>query len=519
MTPSSRSVASRRRTPLPDAQDMERRLRAAVRADAIDIHYQPLVDLLANRPVAVEALARWDDPVLGSVPPTSFIAVAESSDLIQELGRQVLQRAASTVASWPGLALMLDVNVSPRQLQEGGFVAVVADVLEQSGIAPEQLCLEITETAAVEDLGLTSRLLAQVRALGVQIALDDFGTGYSSLTVLRELPVDIVKMDRAFVAHLTTDSRAAVLARLVIDAAHSMGMRVCAEGVETRAQAGQLVGLGCDLAQGWMYAPAMPADDERMTAVRAGEPLASRIDVDEFRHPLAGADELVLVTDLAGTLDFVSAASLGLLGLSPAELVGTSITEHLEPVGTTWEVLGGVLPDGTHRVVTKVGANGRRWLDVTIRRSQETDSHAHRLVGVARDMTAVVRAEEQLAESEDRFRRAFDEAPIGMAMTTLDGVFLRVNEAFAALLGWEPADIMDRTVADLTVSEDRAADDANLQELHDGAAQVHDVRKRYRHRLGHAVPVRVRAALVAGKDEHPPYVLAHVLPAAEPPPV
>lgn len=496
---------------VPTSRDVGRRLQTALRAGSVDVHYQPVVDLLANRPVAVEALARWDDPVLGQVPPTTFIEVAESTGLIQELGRQVLERAANTVASWPGEPLLLDVNVSPHQLREDGFVAMVADVLERSGIAPSRLCLEVTETAAVEDLRRTSRVLNEVRSLGVQIALDDFGTGYSSLTVLRDLPVDIVKMDRAFVAHLTTDARAAVLARLVIDAAHSLGMRVCAEGVETREQAGQLVGLGCDLAQGWLYARALPDGDPRLEDVRRGAPLAPPVGADEFHHPLVGAEDLVLVTDAEGTVDFASAAALRLLGVSPAQLIGTSITDHLDPVDTSWGHLAHSVPDGAYRMVTRTtDFPSRRWLEVTVRRSEEAEGRAHRLVGVARDVTSVVRAEEELAASEVRFRRAFDEAPIGMAMSTLDGVFLRVNEAFASLLGWDPVEVMNRTVGDLTVEEDRAHDDSNLAELRDGSAQVHDVLKRYRHRLGHPVPVRVRASLVEGRDGQAPYVVAHV---------
>lgn len=489
---------------------LERRLAAALRSRAVDVHYQPLVELLSHRPVGVEALARWDDARLGPVPPDVFVRAAERSGSIWQLGRQVLERAARTAAAWPDSTLVVDVNVSPRQLREPTFVAMVANALAAAQLEPSRLCLEITETAAVEDLALTNRRLAELRRLGVQVALDDFGTGYSSLTVLRDLAVDLVKMDRAFVSHLTSDARAAVLARLIIDAAHSMGMRVCAEGVETRGQAGQLLVLGCDLAQGWLFGRAMPDHDAGMDEVRRGIPLAAPIGEHEFEHALAGPEDLVVMTDPAGTVQFASAAALPLLGRSSAEMVGTSIADHLEPPDAaegTWP-----LPDGTYRMVAKHPASAsRRWIELTVRVSRDAERQVRRVVGVGRDVTAVVTAERQLAESESRFRRAFDEAPIGMAMTTLEGRFLRVNAAFADMLGRTPEAVMRTTVADLTIEEDRATDELNLAAVRRGEVHVHDVVKRYRHQDGRAVPAVVRAALVQGHGEQPPYILAHVL--------
>lgn len=487
---------------------VERRLAEALRTRSIDVHFQPIVDLASHRPAGAEALARWHDVQLGQVPPPRFVAAAERTGLISELGRQVLADAAAVAASWEALptALVIDVNVSPVELRDPGFVDGVASAVELAGLAPGRLCLELTETAAVEDLVRTSRTLAALRDLGVRIALDDFGTGYSSLTVMRELPVDLVKMDRSFVAHLTTDTRATVLTRLIVDAAHAMGMAVCAEGVETPEQAAQLAALGCDLAQGWLYAPALARDDPRLR-LELGEPLAPEVDEDARSDAVTGADDLVFVTSAAGTLEFVSAAALPVLGRPSSALVGTPLTDHLEPVGAS------AMPtDGTHRMVTRrAGADGPRWLEVAVRTSFDREGRPWRVVGVGRDVTAVVRTENQLAESERRFRRAFDEAPIGMAMTRLDGSFLRVNTAFAAMLGMEPGEVMGSTVAELTLAEDRVADEANLAEVRSGTAQVHDVVKRYRHRDGSAVRAFVRAAVVdvPGGES---YILAHVLP-------
>jgi PAS domain S-box-containing protein len=303
-----------------------------------------------------------------------------------------------------------------------------------------------------------------------------------------------------------------------------MGMAVCAEGVETREQAGQLAALGCDLAQGWLYAPALAPEDPRMQQVERGEPLAASVGPGEYAHAVTGGDDLVFVTDQQGRVEFVSAAAVTLLGMPSAAVIGTALAEHLELFPSTSPLRearvpgpGVVLPpDGSHRMVSRrEGPDGRRWLEVDVSTTRDRDGRAWRVVGVGRDVTAVVAAEQRLAQSESRFRRAFDEAPIGMAMTTLDGRFLRVNAAFAAMLGRSPAEVLATTVAELTATTDRDVDEHNLRQVRAGEAQVHDVVKSYLHRDGSAVPTFVRAALVEGQAGQEPYILAHVLPRPE----
>jgi PAS domain S-box-containing protein len=504
---------------------LESRLRIALARSRITLHYQPLVELPSGRVMGVEALARWDDPELGVVPPDRFIAVAERSGLIVELGGQVLRRACREASrrrpARSDADLLVSVNVSALQLAEPGFVREVADVLHASGMAPANLCLEITETAAMHDLAETADRLRELRALGVVLALDDFGTGYSSLTLLRHLPVDLVKMDRSFVAHLTSDAQDAVLARLIIDAAHAMGMQVCAEGVETPEQARQLTALGCDRAQGWFYSRAHPPGETLDAALVLEHPLQD-VGPDVRDLPLTGTDELVLVTDPDGTVAFASSSAVRLLGVPPTQVVGTHVLDHLRPVhptsspgaagGAPRPADGAGLMDGTTRMrVPGTGGGTDRWLEVRTSTVHRHDGRPQQSLSVARDVTAVVQAEEETAASERRFRHAFDDAPIGMAMTTLDGRFVRVNRSFAHMLGHRPEDVLAATVEQLTVEEDRAADRSNLDQVRRGERGVHEVRKRYLHRDGHPVPVRVRAALVAGDDGVAPYLLAHVL--------
>jgi diguanylate cyclase (GGDEF)-like protein len=236
---------------------LERRLRAAIHAGGLHVHYQPLVSLPSGRVLGVEALARWHDDELGDVPPTEFVAVAEDTGLVLDLGRWVLRAACAQAATWPGgfdgRVPIVAVNVSAVQLAEPTFTDDVVGALEASGLPADRLSLEITETAAIEDVDETARRLQRLRDLGVRIALDDFGTGHASLRMLRRLPVHVVKIDRSFVAGVASDPADAVLVRLVVDAAHALGISVCAEGIEDLEQARHLLAMGCDTAQGWLF--------------------------------------------------------------------------------------------------------------------------------------------------------------------------------------------------------------------------------------------------------------------------
>jgi diguanylate cyclase (GGDEF)-like protein len=248
---------------LRERRAMERRLRKAIEQGGLTIHYQPVVDLPSGRVSGVEALVRWDDPALGRVPADEFVVLAEATGLILDLGEWVLRTACGELSALRlpdgGPELTLAVNVSPIQLAAPGFVEVVDRALADSGLPGHRLCLEITETAAIADLRQTTVLLSELRRLGVQIALDDFGTGHSSLTMLRTLPVTIIKIDRSFVEDIAHSTKDATLVRLVIETAHTLGLKVCAEGVEDSDQAQKLVAMGCDTAQGWFFSRPEPS--------------------------------------------------------------------------------------------------------------------------------------------------------------------------------------------------------------------------------------------------------------------
>ena len=243
---------------------VEAELRAALAYDELVLHYQPIMDNANGRLIGVEALVRWQHPQRGLLGPHAFISVAEETGLIVPLGAWVLREACRQAAAWQQAGLppiYISVNVASEQLRQPGLPAQIAAVLRDTGLDPARLRLEVTETGAMADVVLTSRVLTEARALGLSgVAVDDFGTGYSSLSMLQQLPITHVKIDRSFVSDLDTNSNNVTLARTIIAMSHALGLKVVAEGVETTGQAAILRDLGCDMAQGYLFSRPVPAD-------------------------------------------------------------------------------------------------------------------------------------------------------------------------------------------------------------------------------------------------------------------
>jgi diguanylate cyclase (GGDEF)-like protein/PAS domain S-box-containing protein len=242
---------------------VETDLRRALEADEVALYFQPVVELSNGEVVGAEGLARWEHPDRGTVMPSEFITVAEESGLIVALGEHMLMEGCRQLARWSaeggGRPRNLAVNVSARQLVQGDLVATVRTALAETGADPTRLCLEITETALMGDVAAAGRVLRRLHELGVQLWVDDFGTGYSSLIYLRRLPLDGLKVDRSFVAGLSTEEEDRVIVSGIVNLAHNLGLVALAEGVETPAQAAWLRALGCDLAQGFLWSPAVRA--------------------------------------------------------------------------------------------------------------------------------------------------------------------------------------------------------------------------------------------------------------------
>jgi diguanylate cyclase (GGDEF)-like protein len=238
---------------LPTRLALETRLRRALSLREFDLCFQPEVELGTGRVVAVEALLRWRRESATHTPPETFIPLLEETGLILPVGEWVLKEACTQVARWRemGFDLHLAVNVSARQLRSPGFAETVARTLAATRFAPEWLELELTESMLIENTQAQRANLEALRATGVRISLDDFGTGYSSLSYLRHLPIDSLKMDRSFTADVARDGKARAIGKAIVQLAHSLDLRVVAEGVETPEQLSFLASHGCDVVQGF----------------------------------------------------------------------------------------------------------------------------------------------------------------------------------------------------------------------------------------------------------------------------
>ena len=255
---------------------LEADLHQAIERGETKIHYQPLADLESGRIIGFEALARWDHPVRGEVPPDQFVPVAEESGFIVALGAWVLRKACAEAATWQD-SLRVSVNLSPVQFAHGDLAAEVETILDETGLDPARLDLEITEGLLIEDSDRAIGILRRLKALGVKISMDDFGTGHSSLSYFRIFPFDKVKIDQSFVRDMIDNPQAMAIVRSVIGLGQGLGMPVVAEGVETQAQFDALIAEGCDQAQGYLISRPGPIENfDRVVVDRGGAELARR---------------------------------------------------------------------------------------------------------------------------------------------------------------------------------------------------------------------------------------------------
>jgi diguanylate cyclase (GGDEF)-like protein/PAS domain S-box-containing protein len=241
-------------------------LHHALSEDQLVMHYQPIVDLSDGSVVGAEGLVRWDHPVRGRLAPGDFIPVAEESGLIDALGEWVLRAGTAEAVHWSGpRPFTVALNISPLQLVVPTLRDTVAEALEHTGLAPGRLCLELTESVLARDIDNVIDALSGLKELGVTIAIDDFGTGYSSLSYVKDLPVDVLKIDRSFVAGLGRGRRDAAIVETIITLARSLDLVAIAEGVERVEQAELLRALGCEQAQGFLFSPPVPASELLLT--------------------------------------------------------------------------------------------------------------------------------------------------------------------------------------------------------------------------------------------------------------
>jgi PAS domain S-box-containing protein len=257
---------------------LETELRQALEAGEFRVHYQPIVSLQNENVVSFEALSRWQRPT-GLVPPGEFISVADETGIILPLNRLLLRESCEQLRAWHSQfpsepPLRISVNITPKQFAQADLASQMASVLEETGIRPHNVVVEITETIAMGDADRAASVLTELKALGVHLSIDDFGTGYSSLSRLQGFPVDAIKIDRSFISKMCVDAESREIVRIIITLAHNLGLSVVAEGVETADQVRQLRDLDCELAQGYFFS--RPADhmviEEFLRSRYSGEP-------------------------------------------------------------------------------------------------------------------------------------------------------------------------------------------------------------------------------------------------------
>ena len=242
---------------------LETFLRRSIEKDEVFLNYQPQVEIDSGRLIGVEALVRWNHPELGLIPPIRFIPLAEDTGFINQLGKWVLHEACRQMVRWQEAGLhvpKIAVNLSAKQFERGSIVNMVADILRETGLEPQRLQLEVTESV-IMNTGDAMVFINDLHSIGVGLAIDDFGTGYSSLAYLKQLPVQTLKIDRSFIKDISTDANDEAIAIAIIQLGKSMNLSVIAEGVETEEQAAFLLRHGCRLAQGYFYSKPLAAAD------------------------------------------------------------------------------------------------------------------------------------------------------------------------------------------------------------------------------------------------------------------
>jgi len=283
---------------------LEADLRRAIKENELRLFYQPQIDLVNGQIVGFEALVRWQHPSRGMIPPSSFIPLAEECGLIVPLGEWVLKTACYQIKTWslsrPAFG-QIAVNVSAVQLGRGNFAAMVKTIINETGIQPENLEIEITESSVMSNLTSAIESLSELKALGVRLSIDDFGTGYSSLAYLQQLAVHKLKIDISFVRKILVNSGDASIVQAVIALGHSLGLEIIAEGVEELAQAKYLRFLQCDVMQGFLVSKPLPVD-EIEAFLNSYEPLSIPVDDEGSRTVLFVDDEPNVLSALMRSL-------------------------------------------------------------------------------------------------------------------------------------------------------------------------------------------------------------------------
>ncbi len=468
------ATQSRRGT---DDPALGRGLRDALNEGGLRLRYRPKIDLLSGEVLELEALIQWPEPSGATLSTVELVALAERTGLIGPLDEWALREACRQAGRWDRHAPdgaqgpVVAVNIRPAELVDADFSDALAEIMATSGLQPSRLSLEVAETAMSSDRTELVAALLRLHDAGLRLTMDGFGAGASSLTLMRRLPLDWVKLDEELIGRVDVEPADAVLVRLVIESAHSLGLRVCAEGVHRHAQLEQLAAIGCDAAQGDLLGAAVePALVDNRTR------LVNTVITPARTRPLLGSrGQLTTLVDAAGKFTYVCAESISMLGYHPSELVGTAAMDLVAPEYRD-RVLGPFLSnDGSgitpaHPLLHKDGT--AVWMESTHQTIRDPETRRMRqVIATSVDVSARVRAEAELADRADRLESAFDCAPHGAAVLTPQGTVLEVNTALLQLLDRTKAEMLGSSFHDFIDGGGAPALGAMFQ---GGAAENHD---------------------------------------------
>jgi diguanylate cyclase (GGDEF)-like protein/PAS domain S-box-containing protein len=516
-----------------DALTLVADLRRALGGDELELHFQPKIDLRTGDVRGVEALARWHHPTLGWIPPTRFTELAETSGLIAPLTVWVLHAALAQCAGWQkqGRPMNVAVNLSARSLHDITLADTIARALDQWSVDPSLLTLEITETSFMLNPAAGMELVRRLHEMGIRISIDDFGTGYSSLAYLQRLPADEVKIDGSFISGSAARGEAgAVIVNAIVKLAHLLGIETVAEGVETEESVRALREIGCDLAQGHVFARPLPPHEldawmvgwgeeqrhsPRWAALRAPTRRDTlKADRRRFENFFENANDIMCTTDLEDRFTSMNRAGELITGYSRDELLRMTIADIVPPESAerarsmTQKKLQGE-PSTTYEIEF-LRKDGQRIPLEFSTRLIHIDGEPVGVQGIGRDITERRQAEEALRESEERFATAFGEAPIGMALVGTDGRWLQVNRSICELTGYSERELLARTFQDITYPADLETDLEYVRQMLAGEIDTYLMEKRYVRKDGQIVWVQLSVSMVHVADGSPLYFVSQI---------
>jgi diguanylate cyclase (GGDEF)-like protein/PAS domain S-box-containing protein len=492
-----------------DRLKLEGALRRALEREEFLLHYQPQVDLITGAMVGMEALLRWKQSGIGLVSPADFIPLAEESGLIVPIGEWVLREACNQVVAWKKAELpplRVAVNLSARQFQQQNLVNMVSQVLEQTGCDPSGLELEITESVIMENPEQSAKTMHELTGMGIHLSIDDFGTGYSSLSYLKRFPIHSLKIDRSFVQDVTHDPDDAAIAMAVIALAHSMKLKVVAEGVENADQLSFLRQHRCDLMQGYYFSRPLPVEEvEKLmrdgahfspTPILALEPTSS------LKPILDNVLDGIITISTRGIITSFNKAAEKMFGYQAEEIIGKNISMlmpasdaaqhdgHLERYTSTGhsKIIGvgrdlfGKRKDGSEFAMS-LGVT-EAWLD-----------NAQHFIGVVSDITARKQAE----ETQEKYHTILRTATDGFWIVSKNGRLLEVNDAYCRMSGYSRDELSNMHVPDLEAQE--SAEDTRQHIDHIIAHGSDRFETRHRRKDGLIIDVEISVQFMPSGDQ------------------